>query len=85
MIKRNDPGLGYTVHGDAILLEPHAVQSSQPGDSLVRCRPPRHNLLIHDRGSKGPASKTVNDKCGNAGASQFFRIVDFTFETDASA
>jgi len=57
MIKRNDPGLGYTVHGDAILLEPHAVQSSQPGDSLVCCRPPRHNLLIHARVRKAPRAK----------------------------
>ena len=74
MIKRNDPALGYTEHADAILLEPRmTVQPSQPGNSLVRCLPPRQKLLIHDRVRNAPRAKTVNEQCGNAGTSQFFR------------
>lgn len=36
MIKHNDPALGYSEHGDAILLEPRiTAQPSQPGDDVV--------------------------------------------------
>jgi hypothetical protein len=77
MIRRNNPALGYAEHAAAILLEPRiTVQPSQPGDGVVRSSNRVGTLLIHDRARKASRAKTVNEQCGNAGASQVFRIVD---------
>jgi hypothetical protein len=84
-VERNDPALGYTKHADAILLEPRVtVEPSQPGGGIVCRLPACQQLLIDDRVRPAARAKTVNEQCGNAGASQLVGIVDFTLETDPS-